>query len=181
MPWRKAHGSAATGGETLVFEHGHGDTAAPAPANDAPPIQREKNGQVRDTEAARALGQRRKNAPDFVRRELVCTPEFEPFDRQRRTWTRSRLAELQAQYGAVSSGVAARVRAAGWGVAFSEFLASRAAETGDLDLMNQSASIAGKASTEDEKARRLAGEEADRRSKTPQSMGDFWGSLGGGK
>jgi hypothetical protein len=57
------------------------------------------------------------------------------------------------------------VRAAGWGVAFGEYLASKAAESGSPELMDRALSVLSKASVEDEKARRLAVDEAQSRPK----------------
>src|SRR4051812_42540407 len=136
MPWRKAHGNAARGGETLVFENAHEDPARPVPEGVGLAIARDGGGRVRSSEAARDLAKLRKAVPDFVRRDLVCLPEFSPYDRQRRAWTRQRVAELHMQTGGASRGVGARARAAGWGVAFGEYLASKAAETGDSELMD---------------------------------------------
>lgn len=164
MAWRKAHGNAAKGGETLVWESAHKDPAAKVPEGVAVEIQRDKGGRVRDPEAARKLAKMRGKVPDFVRRDVVCHPDFEPFDRQRKALTRARVSELYQQTGGVSRGVGARVRAACWGVAFGEYLATKAAETGDPELMDRAMAVLSKASVEDEKARRLAVDEAQPRS-----------------
>jgi hypothetical protein len=158
LAWRKPHGERARAGETLVWENAQQDPAPPTPPTVA--IERDKTGRVTGAEAARALAKLRGAVPDFVRRDLVCAPDFAPYDRQRKDWTRARLAELASIAGGASRGIGARVRAAGWGVAFGEYLASKAAETGDSDLMDRAMSILSKASVEDEKARRLAIDEA---------------------
>lgn len=169
MAWRTAHGRARQGGETLVWEQAHQDAAPQLPAGAGGEVERDAGGRVRSSEAARQLASMRRHVPDFVRRDVACTPEFEPFDRQRRALTRARVAELHQQTGGCSRGVCARVRAACWGVAFGEYLASRAAETGDTELMDRAMTILAKSSVEDEKARRLAIDEATaRRAAQPQ-------------
>jgi hypothetical protein len=161
MAWRRQHGNARrTQGEGIRWENAHQDPAPKLPPGVGGDIPRDKGGRVQGSEAARQLASLRKAAPDFVRRDVACTPEFEPFNRTRRALTRQRIAELHQQTGGVSRGVGARVRSAAWGYAFGEYLASRAAETGDPELMDRALTILSKASVEDEKARRLAIDEA---------------------
>jgi hypothetical protein len=170
MPWRKAHGASAKNGETLVWENAHEDPARPVPPGAELAIVRDAGGRVRSSEAARELARLRKNVPDFVARDIICLPEFKPYDRQRKAWTRQRVAEIHLQTGGTSRGVGTRVRASGWGVAFGEYLASKAAETGDAELMERALIVLDKAATLDEKARRLAVDEAIARPKDSQAQ-----------
>jgi len=164
--WAKAHGNAAEGGETLVFEHGHSDHAAKAKPGMAIEIKRDGGGKVRSREAASALAKLRKHVPNFVTKDIRCTEDFAPFNRQRRNLTRQRIAELYQQTGGASRGVGARVRSACWATSFGEYLAAKAAETGDPELMDRAVAILDKAATLDEKARRLAIDEASHRPPT---------------
>lgn len=168
MPWRRAHGKAAAHGASLAWESTPMDEL-PKPGRDAGAlIVRDGGGRVRDSEAARRLASMRKAMPDFVRREIACAGDFKPFNRYRREWTRKRIAELHEATGGCSVAVAALVRAAGWGVAFGEYLATQGAESLDATTIEQSGKVLARASLESQKAYELAVREGSaRRAQAP--------------
>ncbi|GMV19951.1 MAG: hypothetical protein AMXMBFR56_81750 [Polyangiaceae bacterium] len=168
MSFRKAHGNAAKA-TSLVWENTPVDELAPAPA---PPTTdkaagRDGKGRITSSEKAREMARLRHVRPDFVRVEVACTPEFEPFNRRRQELVRQRVAELHAMFGGVSAGIGSMLRAWGWAVAFGEYLAHQAAQTGNPELMEQSGRALARASVELAKAYELAGKEHKARPKPP--------------
>ena len=165
--WRGPHGNKRDlhGPGGVTWENALTDPAPKVPAGAGVEIKRDEGGHVRDTESARALALLRNAVPNYVARAIVCSEAFADYNDTRKVWTRSRVTELYLQTGTVSRGVGARTRAAGWGFAFGEYLCAEAARTNDPELMDWALSILAKASTEDEKARRLAIDEAKSRPK----------------
>jgi hypothetical protein len=162
MPFRKGHGQARKLGQTLVWEQTPLDEmpSAPKPPTLDPKAGRDAKGRIASGDKARELARLRHIKPDFVRVDVAAAPEFEPFNRRRKELVRKRVSELHAMYGDCSAGVGMILRAWGWATAFGEFMASKAAETADLDLMAQSGQVLARASVELAKAYELAGKEA---------------------
>jgi hypothetical protein len=173
MAYRTSHGNARKGGKTLVWENAHTDPARQLPEGVDASIARDSKGKVSSSEAASRLAKLRHTKPDFVRREITCSPEFSSYNKQRQELTRARIAELSQMTGGCSRAVCALVRASCWGTAFGEFTAAQAALSGDADLMDRAMSILAKASVEGEKARRLAIDEAATRKATQPTQSPF--------
>lgn len=144
------------------------DEAPYASPGTGAPVTRRSDGTV-TAEGARQMG-RLRHAGTARERKIKCDPRFTLHDRDRRNWTRGRTAELHEMTGGVSRGVGAMVRAAGWGLAFGEFLAVRAAETGDAELMAQAVNLMSRASTENLKAWELAVREGAARPQREQDL-----------
>lgn len=169
MSFRKAHGTAGKR-QSLVWENTPVDELAPAPALPTTDKRqgRDGKGRITSSEKARELARLRQIKPDFVRVEVVCAPDFEPFNRRRQELVRHRVAEVHAMFNGVSAGVGSMLRAWGWAVAFGEYLAHKAAQTGNPELMDQSGRALARASVELAKAYELAGKEAAARPRRPE-------------
>lgn len=144
-----------------------------APPDRRPPKpERDSAGRVTTHEAAVALARMR--GPELAAHigiKVNACEAFTPYNRQRRRWIKQRMRELADQYGDnLSSGVGARVRSAGWGYAFAEWVSARAAEFGDAGMANLAMMIFKKSSDEDAKARELAECEAKLRKKTEKRL-----------
>lgn len=158
-----AHGNAAESSVVVVQVPPHDETPA---ATGAPPaaslaVGRVK-GQVRSTEAARALAKLPRGST-FAPRKFVCDPRFKPHNKRRLAWTRRRRGELQDATGGVSSGVGAYIVSAGWLFAAGEFAAELAAESGDLEAFKVAGQLTQTARQHDLAAWSLAHREAQAR------------------
>lgn len=162
MSYRSAHGRSKELGQTLVWESTPMDELPPAPTGGTVDLRagRDEKGRIRSSETARQLAKLRHQRPDFVREHVECAADFAAYDRRRRELVRRRIAELHQAYGDVSAGVGMILRAWGWATAFGEYLAAKAAATGDPELMDQSTKHLARASVELAKAYDLAGKEA---------------------
>lgn len=141
----------------------HWQRTLTTPPDRRPPApERDDEGHVRTREAAAALARMKGPAlKAHIGIKVDACEGFEPYNRQRIRWTKHRMRELAELYGPdVSAGVGACVRAAGWGHAFGNWVAAKAAETGDPGCANLAMSILGKASAEDRRAHELAALEA---------------------
>jgi hypothetical protein len=162
--WRAAHGAAAKGGATKVFEQ-VADGVRPAPPGAADPVERRSDGTVSPAGAA-VLARMRWEAeklPDFGDNAAPWLPPSEdlaPFDGARRELLAQRRAEVHAMTGAVSSGVGAMLR--GWAYlhAAAEYWSSQFFATGDPKAFEQMCRAIKAASGEDARLRDAAAWEA---------------------
>jgi hypothetical protein len=180
MSFRRAHGRAAELGQGLVWETTPVDELPAAPEGGTVDVRagRDARGRIRSSETARQMAKLRHTQPDFVREQVTCAPAFEPFNRRRQELVRRRVAELHASFGGVSSGVGMILRSWGWATAFGEYLAARAAETGDPALMDASTRYLSRASVELAKAYEICSKEAASRpqqSQTAQALARILG------
>jgi hypothetical protein len=161
---RKAHGNAANGGATIVFEVPPTDELRPAPAGSAAPVERRGDGTVTPQGAAELARMRweAERMPDFAERELDVVPAdaFAPFDRARREYLSHRRQELHTATGGVSAGVGGTLRGEAWLVAIGEYYATVAATTLDGKAADRAARFLQSASIERAKAWDLATLEA---------------------
>lgn len=166
---RKAHGNAAAGGATVVYETPPIDELRPVPAGASDPIERRKSGQFTSAGAAAAARRRADLAklPDFAQSELdfIPTDDFAPFDAARRDLTRQTASDLASSTGGLSRGVGTIVRGACWLTSFAEYWAVVAARTGDPEAAERAGKFFQKASIERVKAEDLAAREAAARPK----------------
>ncbi len=167
MTWRKAHGTARKGGATVVWETPPIDETPDPPKGGTTNVKagRDAKGRIKSSETARQMARLRHAKPDFVRDEVRCAPDFESYNRRRQELVRQRVAELHQMFGGVSAGVGSILRGWGWGVAFGEYLAAKAAETGKPELMAQSTQALTRASVELQKAYETCAKEAAARPK----------------
>lgn len=161
---RTAHGAAADGGATVVYETPPTDELRSVPAGSADRIERRSDGRFTAAGAA-AAGRRRADlarVPDFAESELefIPDPDFAPFDAARRDLTRQTASDLAATTGGLSRSVGTIVRGACWLTAFAEFWATVAARTGDPDAAERAAKFFARASIERVKAEDLAARDA---------------------
>jgi hypothetical protein len=175
---RKAHGNAAKGGATVVYETPPSDEVRPVPVGAADPIQRREDGRFTSAGAAAAARRRADLArlPDFAAGELdfIPTEAFAPFDAARRELTRQSGTDLATTTGGLSRAVWTIVRGACWLTSFAEYWASVAAQTGDPEAAERASRLFQKASIERVKAEDLAAREAAAR---PQSMDHHYATL----
>ncbi len=184
---RTAHGTAAEGGATIVYEVPPVDELRPVPAGAADPIERREDG--RFTSAGAAAAARRKadlaRLPDFAEGELeyIPTEDFAPFDEARRDLTKLTGTDLATATGGLSRAVWTIVRGACWLTAFGEYWAVQAAQTGDPDAAERAAKFLARASIERVKAEDLAAREAQaRRTRNPgEANRRAFELFGGGK
>jgi hypothetical protein len=174
MGWRKAHGTAAKGGQTHVWETPPSDEQRSAPEGAAVPINRRQNGTF-TSDGARAAGRRRAElakVPDFIEGELdfVPAPDFVPFDQARRGLLAGCGGEIFQATGGASRRVWAILRGAAWLTSLGEFWATTAAKTGDGKAADRAANYLSRASVEYQKAWDAACVEADgRREANPEA------------
>jgi len=134
--FRSAHGNAAKGGETVVFEAVPDGLRTVDPGS-AEPLDRRSDGKFTAAGAA-AAGRRRAalaKVPDVLRGELELVPfeGFGPFDASRRGLLAAKTSEIVDATGAADTGVMATLRGWSWLVAFGEYYATQAATTGDAE------------------------------------------------
>lgn len=158
--WRTAHGAAAKGGQTKVFEP-VADGVRPVPPGAAVTQAPRDNG--RFTSASGAEAARRKaeldRLPDFGDRTQPWLPpseELEPFDEARRDLLGQRRDEIAQLTGAVDSGVGAQLRAWAYIHAAGEYWASKFYASGDAEAFDRMVRAFKAASTEDAKLRDAA-------------------------
>jgi hypothetical protein len=161
------------------------------PADEQPPAQavgadplvtgRDERKRVRTTDAARAMAKLPRRTR-FVPRKFACDPRFEPHNRNRLAWQRSRIAELSAAHGGVSRGVGAIVSSAAWLYAAGEFAAELAAESGDVDMFKSAASLTSTARQHELASWELAAREGQARKQAQQNnpQSPLIGALGDG-
>lgn len=164
---RTAHGTAAAGGATIVFEATPTDELRPAPEGSAAPVERRDDGTITSAGAAELARMRWEAArmPDFAERELekVPAPEFAPFDRARREYLSVRRQEMHVRTGGVSASVGATLRGEAWLTAFAEYYSTVASSTLDHEAAERALRFITKASTERAKAWDTAVIEAESR------------------
>lgn len=141
-----------------------------SPPKHGKPIKRNPRGQVRDSEAARALAKMPRRSR-FVPKNIATHPRFEAHNKARAEWMRKRVSEIQSAHGAVSTAVGAMLVAAGWANAAAECAAEMAAETLDFDLFKRSADLAAAARQNVLAAWELAAREASALAKTRRDNG----------
>lgn len=148
---------------------------ATPPDRRPPKPERDSAGRVTTRDAAIALAKMK--GPELkahIGIKVSACEGFEPYNRQRRRWTKGRMRELGLQYGDdLTSSVGARVRAAAWGLAFGEWAAAKAAEHGDAGLAALAMKIIEKGVKLDDSAREQAEVEAKLRRKQnkPHNLG----------
>jgi hypothetical protein len=167
MAYRKAHGNAAKGGETLTWETPPSDEQRTAPDGVAAPIERRGNGTF-TADGARAAARRRaalQDRPDFADQELSFIPAeaFQPFEGARRGLLAGAGGEVFEATGGVSRRVWAILRGAAWLTSFGEYWATEAAKSGSGDAADRAARLLSKASVEYQKAWDAACVEAEAR------------------
>jgi hypothetical protein len=167
MPYRKAHGAAARGGQTVVWETPPSDEQRTAPDGASAPIERRSDGRF-TPDGARAAARRRdalRERPDFAERELTYVPAeaFAPFEDARRGLLLGTGGEIFEATGGASRRVWAILRGATWLTAFGEYWATEAAKTGDGRAADRAAGLLSKASVEYQKAWDTACAEAGER------------------
>lgn len=174
MGVRTAHGNAAAGGATLVYETPPTDELRPVPPDASDPIQRRADGTF-TSDGARAAVRRRADMaklPDFAEGELEFVPldEFVPFDAARRELTRQTGSDLATSTGGLSRSVWTIVRGACWLTAFAEYWAVVAARTGDPEAAERASRFFQRASIERVKAEDLAARDAATRRDNPRVL-----------
>jgi hypothetical protein len=182
---RKAHGTAAEHGATIVFETPPTDELRPVPADAAAPIDRRGNGTFTPAGAAAAARRRAELAklPDFAEGELefVSLPDFAPFDAARRELTTQEGSALATNTGGLSRTVWTIVRGAGWITAFAEYWATEAAKTGDPEAAERASRFFARASIERVKAEDLAAREAESRPRSQTATQAALARITGGR
>ncbi len=167
---RTAHGNAAAGGSTVVFETPPTDELRPVPQGAADPIARRGNGTFTPEGAAAAARRRAELAklPDFAEGELEFIPaeDFAPFDAARRELTMESGRDMATTYGGLDRSVWTVVRGACWLTSFAEYWATVAARTGDPEAAERASRLFQRASIERVKAEDLAARAAASRPKS---------------
>ena len=161
--FRSAHGEAAKGGSTVVFECVP-DGMRPATNAVADPIATDAAGRFTSEGAATAARRRWELAkvPNFAERELEFIPaeSFKPFDKARRDLLSVRISELVTQYGHCSPGTVTVLRGWAWMVSFAEYFATKAAREDSSGFADIAAKHFKNASIELAKAHEFARVEA---------------------
>lgn len=157
--FRAAHGKAAKGGSTVVFECVP-DGLRPAPVATAAPIATDAAGRFTPEGAATAARRRWELAkvPNFAEKELEFIPAagFAPFDKARRELLSHRISELVTQYGHCSPSTVTVLRGWAWMVSFAEYYATIAARDDSTDFSDLAAKHFKSASIELAKAHEFA-------------------------
>lgn len=181
---RAAHGTAAQGGATIVYEVPPTDEVRPVPDGAADPIQRRPDGTFTPDGAAAAARRRADMAklPDFAEGELefIPTADFAPFDTARRELTTKTGSDLATMTGGLSRSVWTIVRGACWLTSFAEYWSVVAAKTGDPEAAERASRFFQRASIERVKAEDLAAREAAARPPTDPHRA-LAEAFGGGK
>lgn len=131
MARRKGHGTGkgTPRDETKPWdEQRHPPAGAPAPLITG----RSPGGQVRTTEAARALASLPRRQA-FVPRSLACDPRYDVHNGRRLVYLKRRRAEVFNAWGHVSHGVGAMLAAEAWMWSAGEFSSELGAESGGAD------------------------------------------------
>lgn len=165
MALRTGHGIGAGSPRIEVLPPDEQPAAQAAGADPLSTGRDPKTKRLQTAEAARAMAKLPRKSR-FLPRALACSPRFEPHNARRLEWQRKRMAELQTAHGGVSHGVGAMLNAAAWLYAGGEFASELAAESGDIELFKQAASLTSTARQHELAAWELSAREAQARPQT---------------
>jgi hypothetical protein len=140
-----------------------------------PELPRDHNGQVRNTEAARALALLRK--PRAVPIKYTFLDAFKSHNDNRLAWQQQRCDELHKAHGHVSSAVAALIGAAAWHHAAAAYANELGSRTGNLDDFNMATRFSNAARQNVQAAWDLGVKEAEARRRNDPTAGNSMGDL----